>query len=197
MSDSNYFCGLQIRNFTTTHLADFEHLNLFPSLKEINQCHHINVGAVSAVKWISIQQKIQKTKMGGKNWIRDWHIVWEKSLDNIHKCSINVRHNIIQFKVIHRLHTILKPDCIKCIQMYPHFLVESWQQKAHCSTPFGLVKIQSYRENIFDFISIEYSENWHPDPHVANLGLEKKSYGFQMQAVFLSMIVAKQIIWQM
>ncbi len=30
--------------------------------------------------------------------------VWTEGLASIHKCSINSRHNLIQFKTIHRLH---------------------------------------------------------------------------------------------
>lgn len=49
---------------------------------------------------------------------------WEEGLENIHTCSINVRHNLIQFKTLHRLylskvklHSIfpeVSPFCNRC-----------------------------------------------------------------------------------
>lgn len=41
--------------------------------------------------------------------------VWEASLKAIHNCSINSRHQLIQFKVIHRLHN----SCTKLHSFYP------------------------------------------------------------------------------
>ncbi len=46
---------------------------------------------------------------------------WEECLQNIHDCSINTRHNLIQFKYLHmcktKLHKIfseVSPVCNKC-----------------------------------------------------------------------------------
>ena len=42
-------------------------------------------------------------------WERDLGVIitdedWSSYLKDIHKCSINSRHQLIQFKVLHRLH---------------------------------------------------------------------------------------------
>ncbi len=50
--------------------------------------------------------------------------MWDECLRNVHTCSVNVRHNLIQFKVVHRLHysklklhkiyPTISPLCNKC-----------------------------------------------------------------------------------
>lgn len=51
--------------------------------------------------------------------------LWDDALENIHKCSANSRHRLIQFKIVHRLHyaktnlhkifSSISPICDKCL----------------------------------------------------------------------------------
>lgn len=86
---------------------------------------------------------------------------WEEGLENIHTCSINVRHNLIQFKTLHRLylskvklHSIfpeVSPFCNRC----------KVAEGSLTHTLWLCPKLQEYLENIFDCFSKAFKKNVH------------------------------------
>lgn len=95
---------------------------------------------------------------------------WEECLRNIHTCSVNARHNLIQFKVIHRFHyskskfhkiyPTVSPLCNKCKTVDGTLFHSLWS----CS------KIQPFWKGIFKFLSEAHSINLEPEPSIGILG---------------------------
>ena len=95
---------------------------------------------------------------------------WGECLCNASRCSINVRHRLIQFKVIHRLHytksrlhkmfPAVSPMCGKC-KIYEGTLLHSL---------WSCQKIQPFWEKIFDFLSRAQDIDLKPDPLISILG---------------------------
>lgn len=54
---------------------------------------------------------------------------WEKSLLYIHYCSLNVRHSLMQFKILHRLCYSLSLKWIWSSQMSPLFVINVSSKK--------------------------------------------------------------------
>lgn len=54
---------------------------------------------------------------------------WEKSLLYIHYCSLNVRHSLMQFKILHRLRYSLSLKWIWSSQMSPLFVINVSSKK--------------------------------------------------------------------
>ena len=95
---------------------------------------------------------------------------WEESLQLINACSINSRHSLIQFRIIHRLHYSksklhkmfpdISPQCDKCNTAEANLL--------HC---FALCpKIKTYWINVFKTLSDILNTHIEPDPILIVLG---------------------------
>lgn len=63
--------------------------------------------------------------------------MWSKCLSQIHSCSINSRHQLIQFKILHRLHYSKVRLHKICPSVSP--MCDRCRQAEGCFMPFGLV----------------------------------------------------------
>ncbi len=143
-----FFCYLQVRDFLRKHISDFEILNLNPTLESI-----VNVHAGASVT-VSIFSKLLVEKVDNNTLL-----IFMKTfgMRNVHTCSVNARHSLIQFKVVHRLrysklklHQIyptISPLCNKCETLEGTLFHSLWS----CS------KIQPFWKCIFPFLSEVYS----------------------------------------
>lgn len=94
--------------------------------------------------------------------------VWEEGLSRIKTCSINVRHQLIQFKVMHRLHYS------KLHRIFP--TVSSLCDR--CKSADGSLlhlfrtcpKLSHFWFDIFTWFSDMYSCVFDPDPEIALFG---------------------------
>ena len=123
--------------------------------------------------------------------------VWEESLEHIHECSINARHCLIQFKIVHRLHYSktklhkifpeVSPLCEKCDSM-----------EGTLSHSFALCpKLQSYWHEIFDLFSLILGIQLDPDPTLIILGTSeglRKLNSAQKHLLTYGLITAKKLI---
>ena len=125
--------------------------------------------------------------------------VWDAILDNIHSSSINARHALVQFKVVHRLHYSKSrlhaiypnssPLCDKCKQEAGTLAHQFWL----CP------KLNSYWSLIFDYLSKAFDKNIEPDPILALFGSVTTSSilnSFERQAISLCTLLAKRLILQ-
>ena len=126
---SHFFRFLQIRSFTQKMLPSY------PYLPPKNQLDIILEFGPNEKKRVSVMYDLlsnlkpvtwDKTKAA---WERDLGVelseeVWEDSLQRIHSSSLCIRHGLIQFKIVHRLHysgeklarlfNIPDPGCPRC-----------------------------------------------------------------------------------
>lgn len=135
-------------------------------------------------------------------WAEDLHCdisveLWEKALALVHSCSINTRHRLIQYKVIHRLHysktklnkifPSISPRCDRCSSAEGTLAHLFW----FCPKLFGFWSL------IFDWFSKCYSRTILPNQNLAIFGCstESLSYTSDMQtALHLGMVVAKKLV---
>ena len=106
---SQFFRFLQIRDFFRSHLNSFELKTRHPVMDCLMDILPFSKGAVSQV--YSVLQDISSPSSSHLQllWQTDLGIdipddMWEECIGNIHRSSINVRHSLIQFKIVHRLH---------------------------------------------------------------------------------------------
>lgn len=119
--------------------------------------------------------------------------MWNKCLSKIHSCSINSRHQLIQFKITHQLHyskvrlhkiyPFASPMCDRCNVSegtLPHAL---WS----CLSLTGLWS------NVFDWFSKAYKTPLQPEHGLWIFGCSKTP-GTLWQPLELGLIVAKRLI---
>lgn len=108
LPNSHFFRYLQIRDYVRKYFPDFEQFKKHDKLEEINRFKAGNSKAVSYFYNLLIDLLDSDTTTIRKAWEEDLGYAiddakWEECLQNVHDCSINTRHNLIQFKSLHRV----------------------------------------------------------------------------------------------
>ncbi len=199
---AHFFHYLQARDFVRKHISDFEVLNLNPTLESIVNMHPSASGTVSNFYKLLVEKMDNNTQKIKHDWEEEMGFnihenIWE-CLRNVHTCSVNARHNLIQFKVVHRLHysklklhkiyPTISPLCNKCKTLEGTL----FHSLLSCS------KIQPFWKCVFKFLSEVYSVNLEPEPCIGLLGAENAFCSkYQTQAISLCMLLAKNLILQM
>ena len=157
LPNSHFFRFLQVRAFLRTHIPNFERLHRHNTL----DCIILHIpgfkGAVSSF-YDMLQASVEvSSEKARADWERDLDTeisedVWDSILGNIHSSSINSRHTLVQFKVVHRLHYSKSrlhaiypntlPLCDKCKQETGTLAHQFW----FCS------KLSSFWSHIFDYL---------------------------------------------
>ena len=125
--------------------------------------------------------------------------VWEDCIDNIHGSSINVRHSLIQFKIIHRLH--FSPA--RTHKIYPN----SSPLCGRCSIEEGTLshqfilchKLQNFWNQLFDLFGKAYNRDFPPAPLTALFGTVAPGWAqnkYEIKAILLSTLLARKLILQ-
>lgn len=164
---SNFFRYLQIRDYVRKYIPSYETLADSKLRSVVNFSPYIS--HLVSILYTALQDDRADTSHIKENWEKDLNIQiteeqWNHSLNQIHKCSINVRHCLMQFKMVHRLHfskaklnrwfPSVSPLCDKC-QTDEATLAHSY---------ILCPKIQVYWCNIFDIISEILDSRIEPDP---------------------------------
>ena len=175
LSDTHFFRYLQIRDFTRKNIPYFQSLpapiELYTLLTRPPDSKKLTSRFVDLFTSLNPTSS-QHLK---EAWEKDLALSisdndWESYLGDIHKCSINSRHQLIQFKVVHRLHY----SCTKLHSFYPS--VSPICSK--CQSAEGTLghlfwfcpKLNQFWSDIFKCFSEVYECNISPDPFTAILG---------------------------
>lgn len=126
----HFFRYLQARSFAREHYP-FPHLSDNDLLDRILGCDSTLKGNISFIYNIILNFSMPSTEKTRCAWEQDLGVqisaqTWEGSLDFIHTSSPCLRHNLIQFKILHRLHFCrdqlaavypnTDPHCLRCQQ---------------------------------------------------------------------------------
>lgn len=124
-------------------------------------------------------------------------IVWGEGLSRIRSCSVNVRHQLIQFKVLHRLHysktklhriyPSISPLCDRCKSAEGSLAHLFWT----CPS------LYNFWSEIFKWFSDIYNCEFKPDPNIALFGYSRSllTQSFSVQNTFMyGVIIAKRLI---
>ena len=200
---SQFFRYLQVRDYTRRNIPHFE-LTPPPShnLYAIMNQHPNNKSLVSQLVDVFASYESPSTQHLKEAWEKDLNITiddvdWESCLSATHTCSINSRHQLIQFKVFHRLHY----SCTKLHSFYPS--VSPLCPK--CKSAEGSLghlfwscpKLTNFWSNIFKLFSDVYNCVITPDPYCALLGgVQDLSFlsHYQHKAMEYGMVIAKRNI---
>ncbi len=122
---------------------------------------------------------------------------WDRCLTAVRSCSVNSRHQLIQFKVIHRLHytktklhkmfSSVSPFCDKCKVMEDTTAHAFW----YCPS------LSVFWTSIFDWFFKAYNRPLLLDVELAIFGFSQHTSSLPkalQQALTLGMIVAKRLI---
>ena len=123
--------------------------------------------------------------------------VWGASLRYIHTCSINSRHCLIQFKILHRLHysktrlhklfSDSSPLCDKC------YITEATLLHSYALCP----RLRSFWAGVFTTCTAVLKFRIDPDPVLTVLGVSEASLTWtraQQNFVAYALIIAKKLI---
>ncbi|CAI5660574.1 unnamed protein product [Oreochromis niloticus] len=199
---SHFFHYLQIRNYVRQSIANF------PSLPEEGSIFTLLLSSPDSKKLVSGFVKAFSEYLNSKSdflkmaWEEELGLligdeVWERSLCMIHSCSINARHQLIQFKVLHRLHY----SKTKLHRIFPSIssicdrckLGEGSLTHLFWTCP----KLYHYWLNIFNCFSDIYNCTLEPDPIIALFGSSSSLLHLSSAAqttVLFGMVIAKKII---
>lgn len=198
---NQFFRYLQIRDYVRTHLPNFENavadklesfIKLFANSRYIISQLYDTLQSMCLPKMDKIKEEWEK-EIGAVILPN----VWEESLEYIHDCSINARHCLIQFKILHRLHFSktklhkifpeVSPLCDKCESM------EATLSHSYALCP----KLQYYWVEIFRFLSVILKVQIEPDPILIILGISeelRKLNVAQQRLLAYGLIAAKKLI---
>lgn len=199
---SQYFRYLQIRDYVRSKITNFQTLPkkhaFFDVMNSPSDSKHLISTFVRLFDGC-IEVCTDKIK---KAWEEELGIglsraVWDKSLAMISSCSINSRHQLIQFKVVHRLHY----SKLKLHKIYP--LVSPMCDR--CKVAEGTLshafwfctQLTGFWDKLFDWFSRAYKTTLQPDAELALLGCSQSTANIptaMRQSLMLGSIVAKRLI---
>uniref|UniRef100_A0A3P9H232 Reverse transcriptase domain-containing protein n=1 Tax=Oryzias latipes TaxID=8090 RepID=A0A3P9H232_ORYLA len=155
---SHFFRYLQLRSFV------FKSYPCFPSHPPdslLESTLKINVGSrgtIGKIYSLLNTHDLEPLTTLKSHWEEELHLnipdsIWSEALDNIHSSSICLRHQVIQFKIVHRLHWSkaklskfvhnIDPTCDRCSCSVANLSHMFWS----CS------KLDHFWESIFTFFS--------------------------------------------
>ena len=149
------------------------------------------------------RNKINNTKIKEK-WQNELGIeisddAWEDCISNIHHSSVNARHSLYQFKIIHRLH--FSPSKIN--KIFPN----SSPICGKCSIEQGTLshqfvqchKLQNFGGQLFDFLTRAFGRDIPLAPLTALFGMVEPGWAlskYEVQVISLSTLLARKLILQ-
>ena len=172
---SNLFRYLQIREFTRKHIPSYQNKPCHETLNLINRFDPLWKGAVSYFYQTLLERTPTDSSAHRQAWASELNEgigkkCWEQCLANISDCSVHVRHNLIQFKTLHRLYYCrtkihkfdpsTSPLCNRC----------KISEGTLAHTLWSCTKLSSYWFDIFQCFSKAFKKNLKPDPLVVILG---------------------------
>ena len=173
---SHFFRYMQIRAFVKKHFPSFPSLPRDSWVDEWLGRNPLHKGAVSRL--YSDIQEIRptsldhiKTAWEGELGVSISDDSWQFAVEGIHSTSVCIRHGLLQFKVLHRLHLSksrlariypeVDPTCSRCLQAPATLSHMFW------SCP----KLGTFWSSIFETFSLICDKEISPDPVTAIFGV--------------------------
>ncbi len=201
-SHSHFYRYLQTRHYVQQAFSDYriqqEEHRFYNLVRQAPDTRHMVSQVVSLfssqLNISSDYLKVAWEKDAGINLSDD---LWSEILQRIHSCSINARLQLIQFKILHRLHyykvklhkiyPAVSPVCDRCQGAEGTLSHSFW----FCP------KLHRYWQDIFSWYSAAYNQAFLPEVELAIFGysdtISSLPYYLQL-ALMLGMVVAKRII---
>ncbi len=187
-----------------THVPQYERKPQHVALDSFLQIKPYTRGVIS--KFYGIIQNVNNTLSDpfkvawGRELDREIsNEMWENCIKNIHDSSINARHSLIQFKVVHRLH--YSPSRLQ--KIFPDVSSQCIKCRSEEGTLSHLFlschKLQSFWGSLFDFFTKAFNHPCHPDPFTVLFGVanpDSVKSGCEAKAISLSTLLARKLILQ-
>ena len=138
LQQQGFFRYLQVRSYVRLHLPGFQRagpdklddcLKQFAGFKNIISCLYSTLQSLAPASSNTI-----KAGWEAELGVQLSEETWDKCLRYVNTCSINTRHCLIQFKILHRLHYLkirlhrifpdVAPQCDKCCFMESTFVTQ-------------------------------------------------------------------------
>ena len=199
---SHFFRYLQIRNFTRTQFPSFPHK---PSAGPLDECLKLEphiTGCVSKLYSIIQDMEGNSHQLLKERWGEDLNAelseeTWQSVIKRIHKSSICIRHGLIQFKIVHRVHLCgfrlaqiypgTDPTCIRCYQAPATLGHMFW----------ACPKLHTFWSEIFNTFSYVCKKKIDPDPVISVFGVAPSDSGLtrhQSDLIAFSTLLARRLI---
>lgn len=196
----HFFRYLQIRNFVRQSIPHFE------TLPEQHSFYEVLIRPPTSKHLISLFVNIFCSATPSLHikeaWISDIgeeisDALWAQGLNRIKTCSVNARLQLIQFKVIHRLHF----SRTKLNRIFPSVSATCDKCKSDDGTLGHLFwscpKLRTFWDDIFHLYSEVYGKQLTPDSLLVILGCSNFSFTLPLmlqQALMFGMVIAKRVI---
>lgn len=198
---SHFYRYLQVRHFMQSNMKNYQDVprehNLFKVFLSPPYSKHL---ISTIVHLFDDSIEVQTTRIRDA-WREELGIeisesMWDKCLSKIHSCSVNSRHQLIQFKIVHRLHyskvrlhkiyPSTSPICDRCKTSESTLAHAFW----HCPS------LTNFWSKIFDWYSKAYGISISPNPEIAVFGcVRSRSIPATVRVpIDLGMMIAKRLI---
>ncbi|CAI5656405.1 unnamed protein product [Oreochromis niloticus] len=200
LPSAHLFRYLQIRNFVK---QSFAHLDKPPAHSDFYDYLIKNPTSKHLIsQFTTLFTLTAPTNHIKDAWVKDLEVdisdaLWANGLKNIKECSVNARLQLIQFKVLHRLHFSKTKLC----SIFPSLSSLCYRCKALDGTLGHLFwscpTLRSFWAEIFNIYNRVYDLKLEPDGVLAVLGCSLTSLALRrplQKALMFGMIVAKRLI---
>lgn len=200
LPNSHFFRYLQIRHYVK---ENWPHLDSTPTTNPFLETLLLAPDSKQLIsKFVGSFSKSASSDSIREAWSKDLNSeisveLWEEALQQVHRCSINSRHRLIQFKVLHRLHY----SKTKLNRIFPSVssVCDKFQiaegSLAHLF--WFCPKLHNFWSAIFERMSKAYSRDIRPNHDLAILGCSTVTSDLPRDtqvALHLGMVVAKKLV---
>jgi len=193
-----FFRYLQVRHYVQTVIPQF--INK-PKPNVFDQCFSLSPSSRHLISCcVNVFQLPVNTEYIKGAWAKDFDEeisdeTWNESLGKIQDCSINSRHRLIQFKVVHRLY-YSKTKLNKIYKSVSPICDRCKTKEGSLSHMFWFCpKLFNFWTAIFDIFSKVFQKEVKPDHGIAILGSSETLETFpifQQRSLLMGMILAKK-----
>ncbi len=178
--DSQFFRYLQLRSFASSSLSHYPSLPPSSLLESIIDLSPYSKGTIGRIYSVINSYNLEPLDQLKRKWEVELDIefseeLWQCILNNIYASSICLKHRVIQFKIVHRLHWSkvklakfkpnLDPNCDRC-EMEPGTL----------SHMFWLCpRLRDFWQLVFKFLSDTLKTYIEPEAIISIFGITPQS----------------------
>lgn len=181
---SHFYKYLQLRNFVISNSDCFPSCPPMSLLDSIFNCKSVTKQAISIIYVLLNTHDLTPLDILKNKWETDLdepisEEIWHKVIQGIFSSSICLRHAVVQFKVVHRLHwskdrlskinVDIDPICDRCRQAPATLLHMFW------TCP----KLHMFWKTIFEIFSKIFGKAVEPTPFIALFGVPPEDTSFR------------------